>query len=35
MKIQTDMLDANFYVELDNDEAWYVFYTPPNALYYQ
>lgn len=29
MKMQIDMMDAEFYIELDDDEAWYRFYCPP------
>lgn len=29
MKMQIDMMDAEFYTELDDDEAWYRFYCPP------
>ncbi|KAH6839431.1 hypothetical protein B0I37DRAFT_347854 [Chaetomium sp. MPI-CAGE-AT-0009] len=29
MKMQPDMIDAEFYIELDHDEAWYTFYRPP------
>lgn len=32
IKIQTNMLNPGFYVELNNDEAWYTFYTPPNGV---
>lgn len=35
MKIQIDMLDNDFYIELNNDEAWYVFNRPPSAVYYR
>ncbi|KAI1396997.1 hypothetical protein F4819DRAFT_104429 [Hypoxylon fuscum] len=31
IKIQTDSLNLSFYVELDNDEAWYTFYSPPEG----
>jgi hypothetical protein len=29
MKMKVDMMDAEFYIELDDDEAWYTFYRPP------
>ena len=29
MKIKARMLDADFYMELDDDEAWYRLYSPP------
>lgn len=32
MKIQTDALNLGFYVELNNDEASYTVYTPPDGI---
>jgi hypothetical protein len=32
MKLQTDWLNLDFYVELDNDEAWYTFYTSLDGI---
>ncbi|KAI1113745.1 hypothetical protein F5Y14DRAFT_417120 [Nemania sp. NC0429] len=33
MKLHMSTLDIDFYVELDNDEAWYSFYTPPDSIH--
>jgi hypothetical protein len=32
MKMRADMVDPYFYVELDNDENWYAYYTPPPGV---
>ncbi|KAI3318139.1 hypothetical protein HD806DRAFT_325466 [Xylariaceae sp. AK1471] len=32
MNLHMDTLNIDFYVELDNDEAWYSFYTPPDGI---
>ncbi|KAF2965793.1 hypothetical protein GQX73_g7771 [Xylaria multiplex] len=32
MKLHISTLDIDFYVEFDNDEVWYSFYTPPNGI---
>ncbi|KAI0105107.1 hypothetical protein GGR51DRAFT_520916 [Nemania sp. FL0031] len=32
MKIHIGTLHLDFYVELDNNEAWYTFYTSPNSI---
>ncbi|KAL7919625.1 hypothetical protein ACQKWADRAFT_329436 [Trichoderma austrokoningii] len=35
MKIQASMINPSFYVELHNDESWYVYYrSPPSVLPY-
>lgn len=33
MKIQTETLHLDFYVELENDEAWYTSYTSPDHIF--
>ncbi|KAI0186409.1 hypothetical protein EV127DRAFT_411208 [Xylaria flabelliformis] len=32
MKLHISALNIDFYIELDNDEAWYSFYTPPDGI---
>ncbi|KAK8106110.1 hypothetical protein PG999_009469 [Apiospora kogelbergensis] len=32
MKINIGTFDLDLYVDLDNDETWYSFYTPPGSI---